>query len=193
MAQHWFRLFNCLKRQAVLFFLMTGLLLIFVVPSFGGPSSHKSKRKNFKSKNEQKSNYRVAGNSQSQSNSNKKKYSNTNRKKHKRNAEKFKSMPPSKQKELREKMNRFEKLSPREQNAYKSDTGRCRNTRLKNARIFGKNWKRWTVCHPKKERKSAGNLMKNNILLPTSLPVTPVIGISSVATTSLGQARRRVR
>ena len=116
MAQHWFKLFHYFKRQAGLFFLITGLLLIFAGPSFAGSDSHKRNKKNHQFKQEQKSKYRIAGNSQSQKNSNKKKYSNTNRKKNKSKAEKFRSMPPSKQKELREKMNRFEKLSPQEKN-----------------------------------------------------------------------------
>jgi phage-related protein len=111
MAQHWFKLFHYFKRKAVLLILITGLLLIFAAPSFAGPSSHKSKRKNYKFRQEQKSNFRIAGNSQSQNNA--------NRKQLKSKAEKFKSMPPSKQKELREKMNRFEKLSPQEKNTYK--------------------------------------------------------------------------
>ena len=111
MAQHWFKLFHYFKRQAVLFFLITGLLLIFAAPSFAGNNSHKSKRKNYKFIQEQKSKFRIAGNSQSQNN--------TNRKQLKSKAEKFRSMSPSKQKELREKMNRFEKLSPKEKNTYK--------------------------------------------------------------------------
>jgi phage-related protein len=113
------QLFHYFKRQAGLFFLITGLLLIFSAPSFAGPNSHKSKRKNYKFKQEQKSNFRIAGNSQSQRNSNRRKYSTGNKKQLKSRAEKFRSMSPSKQKELREKMNRFEKLSPREQNTYK--------------------------------------------------------------------------
>ena len=119
MAQYWLKLSRYFKRQAVLFFLITGLLLIFVVPSFGGPNSYKSKRKNYQFKPEQKSNFRIAGNSQSQNNSDRRKYSGSNSKQLKSKAEKFRSMPPSKQKELREKMNRFEKLSPQEQNTYK--------------------------------------------------------------------------
>ena len=119
MAQHWFKLFHYFKRQAVLFFLITGFLLIFVVPSFGGPNSHKIKRRNYQFKPEQKSNFQIAGNSQSQNNSNRRKYSGSNSKQLKSKAEKFRSLPPSKQKELREKMNRFEKLSPQEKNTYK--------------------------------------------------------------------------
>ena len=87
MAQHWFKLFHYFKSQAALFFLITGLLLIFAASSFAGQNSHKSKRKNHQFKQEQKSTFRIAGNSQSQSNSNKKKYSASNKKQHKSNAE----------------------------------------------------------------------------------------------------------
>ena len=119
MVQHWLKLFRYFKRQAGLFFLITGLLLIFAGPSFAGPNSHKSKRKNYQLKQEEKSNFRIAGNSQSQNNSNRKTYSGSNSKQLKSKAEKFRSLPPEKQKELREKMNRFEKLSPQEKNTYK--------------------------------------------------------------------------
>ena len=67
-----------------MFFLITGLLLILAGPSFAGSDSHKRNKKNHQFKQAQKSEYRIAGNSQSQKNSYKKKYSNTNRIKNKR-------------------------------------------------------------------------------------------------------------